>query len=82
MANPGMNLKSLTKILFLNLATLQCDWSDAPASKLFLNDARVWSVIGRKFTIATNQVDSAVPSRFGLTYCDKDILADIQDRRG
>lgn len=35
-------------------------------------DVQVWSVIGREFTLATNQVDFAVPSRFGLTYRDKD----------
>ena len=35
-------------------------------------DVQVWSAIGREFTIATNQVDFAVPSRFGLTYRDKD----------
>ena len=33
---------------------------------------QVWSAIGREFTIATNQVDFAVPARFGLTYRDKD----------
>jgi threonyl-tRNA synthetase len=31
-------------------------------------DVQVWSVIGREFTLATNQVDFAVPQRFGLTY--------------
>ena len=31
-------------------------------------DVQVWSAIGREFTIATNQVDFAVPARFGLTY--------------
>jgi threonyl-tRNA synthetase len=35
-------------------------------------DVQVWSVIGREFTLATNQVDFAVPSKFGLTYRDKD----------
>jgi len=35
-------------------------------------DVQVWSAIGREFTIATNQVDFAVPVRFGLTYRDKD----------
>src|SRR5262245_47185240 len=29
-------------------------------------DVQVWSVIGREFTLATNQVDFAVPRRFGL----------------
>ncbi|MDQ3545798.1 MAG: threonine--tRNA ligase [Verrucomicrobiota bacterium] len=31
-------------------------------------DVQVWSAIGREFTIATNQVDFAVPERFGLVY--------------
>jgi threonyl-tRNA synthetase len=35
-------------------------------------DVQVWSAIGREFTIATNQVDFALPARFGLTYRDKD----------
>ncbi len=35
-------------------------------------DVQVWSAIGREFTIATNQVDFAVPARFGLAYRDRD----------
>src|SRR6266567_2724717 len=35
-------------------------------------DVQVWSVIGREFTLATNQVDFAVPRRFGLVYRDSD----------
>ena len=35
-------------------------------------DVQVWSAIGREFTLATNQVDFAVPARFGLTYRDTD----------
>ena len=35
-------------------------------------DVQVWSVIGREFTLATNQVDFAVPRKFGLVYRDKD----------
>jgi threonyl-tRNA synthetase len=31
-------------------------------------DVQVWSVIGREFTLATNQVDFAVPKKFNLTY--------------
>lgn len=31
-------------------------------------DVQVWSAIGREFTLATNQVDFAVPARFGLVY--------------
>ena len=34
-------------------------------------DVQVWSVIGREFTLATNQVDFAVPERFGLVYRDR-----------
>jgi threonyl-tRNA synthetase len=35
-------------------------------------DVQVWSAIGREFTIATNQVDFAVPRKFGLTYKTKE----------
>jgi len=35
-------------------------------------DVQVWSAIGREFTIATNQVDFAVPKKFGLAYRDRD----------
>ncbi len=35
-------------------------------------DVQVWSAIGKEFTLATNQVDFAVPKRFGLTYTDKE----------
>ncbi len=35
-------------------------------------DVQVWSAIGREFTIATNQVDFAVPERFGLKYKTRD----------
>jgi threonyl-tRNA synthetase len=35
-------------------------------------DVQVWSVIGKEFTLATNQVDFAVPAKFGLTYTDRD----------
>ena len=31
-------------------------------------DVEIWSAIGRQFTVATNQVDFAVPGRFGLVY--------------
>ena len=33
-------------------------------------DVQVWSAIGREFTLATNQVDFAVPAKFNLTYID------------
>ena len=35
-------------------------------------DVQVWSVAGREFTIATNQVDFAVPRKFGLVYKDRE----------
>jgi threonyl-tRNA synthetase len=35
-------------------------------------DVQVWSVAGREFSIATNQVDFAVPAKFGLVYRDRD----------
>lgn len=35
-------------------------------------DVQIWSIIGREFTLATNQLDFAVPERFNLTYKDKD----------
>lgn len=31
-------------------------------------DVQIWSAIGREFTLATNQVDFAVPSRFDLKF--------------
>src|ERR1041385_3470724 len=37
-------------------------------------DVQVWSVIGREFTIATNQVDFAQPRRLNLVYKDRDNL--------
>lgn len=35
-------------------------------------DVQIWSAIGREFTLATNQLDFAVPKRFDLTYVDTD----------
>lgn len=35
-------------------------------------DVQIWSVIGREFTLATNQLDFAVPERFNLAYTDSD----------
>mgnify|MGYP001376585558 FL=1 len=34
-------------------------------------DVQVWSAIGKEFTIATNQVDFAIPKRLDLTYIDE-----------
>src|SRR3970282_1399883 len=35
-------------------------------------DVQIWSAIGREFSLATNQVDFAVPARFDLKYTNKD----------
>lgn len=35
-------------------------------------DVQVWSAVGKEFSLATNQVDFAVPERFNLTYTDVD----------
>jgi threonyl-tRNA synthetase len=35
-------------------------------------DVQVYSAIGKEFSLATNQVDFAVPPRFNLTYVDRD----------
>ena len=34
-------------------------------------DVQVWSAIGKEFTLATNQVDFAIPEKFNLTYTDE-----------
>ncbi|GAP09781.1 threonyl-tRNA synthetase [Bellilinea caldifistulae] len=34
-------------------------------------DVQIWSAIGREFTLATNQVDFAVPERFNLTFVNR-----------
>jgi threonyl-tRNA synthetase len=35
-------------------------------------DGQVWSVIGKEFSLATNQVDFAQPARFDLKYTNKE----------
>src|SRR5512135_3222435 len=35
-------------------------------------DVQIWSAVGKEFTLATNQVDFAVPERFELTFVNKD----------
>ena len=35
-------------------------------------DVQIWSVIGKEFTLATNQVDFAVPGRLSLTFINRD----------
>ncbi len=40
-------------------------------------DVQIWSVIGREFTLATNQVDFAQGRRFNLEYTTKDNHTDV-----
>jgi threonyl-tRNA synthetase len=35
-------------------------------------DVQIWSAVGREFTLATNQVDFAVPERFDLKFINKE----------
>ena len=35
-------------------------------------DVQAWSVIGREFSLATNQIDFVAPARFGLTFTNRD----------
>lgn len=51
------------------------DFVEVPNEAAFYGpkiDVQVWSVAGREFTIATNQVDFAVPRRFGLAYTTRE----------
>jgi threonyl-tRNA synthetase len=51
------------------------DYVEVPNEAAFYGpkiDVQVWSVIGREFTLATNQVDFAQPRRLGLVYKDRD----------
>jgi threonyl-tRNA synthetase len=57
------------------LKTSDINYVEVPNEAAFYGpkiDVQVWSAIGREFTIATNQVDFAVPAKFGLVYRDKD----------
>lgn len=40
-------------------------------------DVQVWSAIGREFSLATNQVDFAVPPRFNLSYTNRDSTEEV-----
>lgn len=47
------------------------NYEEVPGEAAFYGpkiDVEIWSAIGREFSIATNQVDFAVPERFGLVY--------------
>jgi threonyl-tRNA synthetase len=40
-------------------------------------DVQIWSVIGKEFSLATNQVDFAVPARFDLKFTNKEGVDEI-----
>src|SRR5512140_1077153 len=40
-------------------------------------DVQIWSVIGKEFTLATNQVDFAVPARFDLKFINKQGVEEV-----
>jgi threonyl-tRNA synthetase len=51
------------------------DYVEVPNEAAFYGpkiDVQVWSVIGREFTLATNQVDFSQPRSFDLRYKDRD----------
>jgi len=56
------------------------DYVEVPNEAAFYGpkiDVQVWSVIGREFTLATNQVDFAQPRSFDLRYKDRDNVEKI-----
>ena len=51
------------------------DFVEVPGEAAFYGpkiDVQVWSAIGKEFTLATNQVDFAVPEKFDLEYVDEE----------
>jgi threonyl-tRNA synthetase len=57
------------------LVDSKIDFEEIPNEAAFYGpkiDVQVYSISGREFTIATNQVDFAVPSKFGLQYRTSD----------
>jgi threonyl-tRNA synthetase len=65
-----------TEVMTRNvLKTSGINYVEVPNEAAFYGpkiDVQAWSVIGREFSIATNQVDFAQPRRFNLVYKDKD----------
>ena len=58
----------------------ELEFEEVPGEAAFYGpkiDVQVWSAIGKEFTLATNQVDFAVPVRFNLAYIDEDGLDKI-----
>ena len=55
----------------------ELEFEEVPGEAAFYGpkiDVQVWSAIGKEFTLATNQVDFAVPAKFNLVYTDEDGL--------
>jgi threonyl-tRNA synthetase len=72
--NPGLWLKTEEMVRGV-LQRSGINYIEVPNEAAFYGpkiDVQVWSAIGREFSIATNQVDFAVPARFGLVYKDRD----------
>src|SRR5216110_852420 len=62
------------------LKNSEIDYVEVPNEAAFYGpkiDVQVWSVIGREFSIATNQVDFAQPRNFDLRYKDRDNIDKI-----
>jgi threonyl-tRNA synthetase len=56
------------------------DYVEVPNEAAFYGpkiDVQVWSVVGREFTLATNQVDFSQPRNFDLRYKDRDNIDKI-----
>ena len=71
---PGLWIKT-EDMVRKTLVDLKVPFAEAEDEAAFYGpkiDVQVWSAIGREFTLATNQVDFAVPARFNLTYADRD----------
>jgi len=57
------------------MTSAKIDFIEVPNEAAFYGpkiDVQVWSAIGKEFTLATNQVDFAVPKRFGLVYTNEE----------
>jgi threonyl-tRNA synthetase len=62
------------------LKNSEIDYVEVPNEAAFYGpkiDVQVWSVIGREFSIATNQVDFSQPRNFDLRYKDRDNIDKI-----
>ena len=70
--HPDLWLKT-EKLVRESLKEGKINYIEIPGEAAFYGpkiDVQIWSAIGREFTLATNQVDFAIPKKFGLTYID------------